>query len=196
MNAAYSTLRCPHKRAVYMLRRMGMDFEDQTSNTDPEFMMDVSVSPNSTRALCIIHEDELQHFAGMRSVWRIVALMRANAGDGGEHRDHRRRPGGNLEGAERVRSPLLRQRAMWVALSTCTEPRLMRAMQVLRATDGGQLQRGCRGVRSPGSSPCESRGQNPHSWDRVCEIVGFSVWFRIVYPVLCCLRRSFYRVRC
>lgn len=41
VNAAYSTLRCPHKRAVYMLRRMGMDFEDQTSNTDPEFMMDV-----------------------------------------------------------------------------------------------------------------------------------------------------------
>jgi len=41
VNAAYSTLRCPHKRAVYMLRRLGFDFEDQTSATDPEFMMDV-----------------------------------------------------------------------------------------------------------------------------------------------------------
>jgi len=41
VNAAYTTLRCPHKRAVYMLRRLGMDFEDMTSATDPEFMMEV-----------------------------------------------------------------------------------------------------------------------------------------------------------
>jgi DnaJ-domain-containing protein 1 len=41
VNVAYSTLRCPFRRAKYMLRRMGVDFEDGTSNTDPEFMMEV-----------------------------------------------------------------------------------------------------------------------------------------------------------
>eukprot|EP00293_Proteomonas_sulcata_P021225 CAMPEP_0184289406 /NCGR_PEP_ID=MMETSP1049-20130417/1874_1 /TAXON_ID=77928 /ORGANISM="Proteomonas sulcata, Strain CCMP704" /LENGTH=193 /DNA_ID=CAMNT_0026596207 /DNA_START=131 /DNA_END=712 /DNA_ORIENTATION=- len=41
VNQAYATLKCPHARAVYMLRRLGMDFEEETSNSDPEFMMEI-----------------------------------------------------------------------------------------------------------------------------------------------------------
>lgn len=41
VNVAYSTLRCPFRRAKYMLRRMGVDFEEGTSATDPEFIMEI-----------------------------------------------------------------------------------------------------------------------------------------------------------
>jgi len=41
VNIAYGTLRCPHARAVYMLRRLGHNFDDHTSESHPEFLMEV-----------------------------------------------------------------------------------------------------------------------------------------------------------
>ncbi|EKX46999.1 DnaJ, mitochondrial [Guillardia theta CCMP2712] len=41
VNIAYGTLRCPHARAVYMLRRLGHNFDEHTSESNPEFLMEV-----------------------------------------------------------------------------------------------------------------------------------------------------------
>lgn len=41
INQAYATLRCPYARAVYMLHKLGVNLEDQTSDEDAGFMMEV-----------------------------------------------------------------------------------------------------------------------------------------------------------
>jgi hypothetical protein len=45
VNVAYRTLKCPFKRAEYMLRRMGFNFENETSVADADFMMEVRAWP-------------------------------------------------------------------------------------------------------------------------------------------------------
>lgn len=64
INQAYSTLRCPYARATYMLHRMGVSLEDQTSDQDSNFMMQVmrractaARNPSSVPGACAIASD-------------------------------------------------------------------------------------------------------------------------------------------
>jgi hypothetical protein len=64
INQAYSTLRCPYARATYMLHRMGVSLEDQTSDQDSNFMMQVmrractaARKPSSVPGACAIASD-------------------------------------------------------------------------------------------------------------------------------------------